>query len=116
MMPKIGNSYNLSLPKIINDEGLLADLDNQELCPTDLDHQIWDSSVTGKPVKVYDLMVGFPEGRAYALVNFDEPWQTLSSFDIMVPIQWLSEIPSPIKLCSCDMAVIIARGCQCGGS
>jgi len=112
MIPEIKKLYNLYVPKNINDD-MLMDLDTQELCPEDIDHYCWDSTVTGKPVKVYDLLVGFPDGRAYALVNFDE--DDPDNFDIMVPFSWLSEIPLPVKLCNCDISVIMARGCQCGG-
>ena len=113
MIPIISQLYNLSVPKNIDDDDILEDLDTQELCPEDLDHNHWDSSVTGKPVKVYDLLVGFPNGRVYALVNFDE--EDPDNFDIMVPWAWLSEIPLSVKLCTCGISVIMARGCQCGG-
>lgn len=100
------------MPKVIDDD-ILEDLDAQEMCPEDMDPNHWDSSITGKLVKVYDLIFGFPHGRAYALVNFDE--EDPKDFDIAVPFSWISEIPLLTKLCICDIKLIMARGCQCGG-
>jgi len=111
-VPKIEHYYNLSVPDPITDPAILLDLSLKEICPvTDLERDKWDTSIMGEPVKVYDIVLGFPSGKCYALVNLDKP----KYFDVMVPFEWLSEIKPSVKLCSCDIGIIMTRGCQCGG-
>lgn len=115
IIPKIGTTYNIEIPNIIS-EACENDLAMQLMPVAELDPSIWNTSITGKPVQVYDLYVGFPQGRAYALVNHQGAETVgVEHFDIMVPWEWLTEINPQVKNCDCELTLLIARGCQCGG-
>ncbi len=96
-----------------------------------IDNIVWTNN-HGVPIKDFDKLAWVKRGIEFLKNNPDQHWTGTSSGDTYIQIRRCDDFydvceyqprryalierdPNEVSACSCDIATINSKGCQCGG-